>query len=149
MAQPFETLILNKKKKKNVFYVAIYTLKSLRSYQRIKSVEYKQRKMCNYLVFVILSFFLLVSIELVYGEDPTDGFISVPLTEANFEVQKPYNIPLDQRYSYKDGVHKFWVYAHDKPYSPGSPTQPRTEIRIKVYIFLLWHTIKINNHFSL
>lgn len=89
---------------------------------------------------MILSLFLLlVSIEnilLVYGEDPTYGFTSVPLTDANFEVQKPYNIPVEQRYSFIDGVHRFWVYAHDKPYSPSSPTQPRTEIRIKVYYIL-------------
>ncbi|AES75394.1 putative concanavalin A-like lectin/glucanase domain-containing protein [Medicago truncatula] len=85
-------------------------------------------------IFVILSLFILVSIEntvLVHGDDPTDGFTSVPLTEANFEVQKPYNIPIEKRYSFIDGVHRFWVYAHDKPYSPDSPTQPRTEIRIK------------------
>ncbi|KAI5437355.1 citrate-binding protein [Lathyrus oleraceus] len=86
-------------------------------------------------IFMILSLFiLLVSIEnivRVYGEDPTYGFTSVPLTDANFEVQKPYNIPVEQRYSFIDGVHRFWVYAHDKPYSPSSPTQPRTEIRIK------------------
>lgn len=85
-------------------------------------------------IFLILSLFILVSIEntvLVHGDDPTDGFTSVPLTEANFEVQKPYNIPIEKRYSFIDGVHRFWVYAHDKPYSPDSPTQPRTEIRIK------------------
>ncbi|KAK2429288.1 citrate-binding protein [Trifolium repens] len=85
-------------------------------------------------IFLIISLFLLVCIENIVpicGEDPTYGFTSVPLTEANFEVQKPYNIPIDQRYSFIDGVHRFWVYAHDKPYSPSSPTQPRTEIRIK------------------
>jgi hypothetical protein len=73
------------------------------------------------------------NIEPICGEDPTYGFTSVPLTEENFQVQKPYNIPIDQRYSFIDGVHRFWVYAHDKPYSPSSPTQPRTEIRIKVF----------------
>jgi hypothetical protein len=97
-------------------------------------------------IFVILSLFILVSIEntvLVHGDDPTDGFTSVPLTEANFEVQKPYNIPIEKRYSFIDGVHRFWVYAHDKPYSPDSPTQPRTEIRIKV-IFPLAYTTLFN-----
>ncbi|KAK7283559.1 hypothetical protein RIF29_13147 [Crotalaria pallida] len=88
---------------------------------------------CSYTYHVILSLLLLFSmenIELVFGADPTDGFTLVPLTQANFKLQKPYNIPLDQRYSYKDGVHRFWVYSNDKPYSPDSNTQPRTEIRI-------------------
>ncbi|KAL5100170.1 hypothetical protein RYX36_004497 [Vicia faba] len=80
-------------------------------------------------IFVILSLFLLlVSIEnimRVYGEDPTYGFTSVPLTEANFVVQKPWNIPVEQRYSFIDGVHRFWVYAHDKPYSPGYGYVPK------------------------
>jgi len=64
--------------------------------------------------------------------DPTDGFTPVPLTEANFELQKPYNIPLNERYSYEDGVRHMWVYATDKPHDPNSRTQPRTEVRMKV-----------------
>ncbi|KAK3021222.1 hypothetical protein RJ639_045123, partial [Escallonia herrerae] len=56
--------------------------------------------------------------------DPTDGFTNVPLTNANFELQKPYDIPLSERYSYGDGVHKLWVYANDKPHDPNSHTQP-------------------------
>ncbi|KAK3043881.1 hypothetical protein RJ639_000580 [Escallonia herrerae] len=63
--------------------------------------------------------------------DPTDGFTNVPLTDANFELQKPYVIPLSERYSYENGVHKLWVYADDKPHDPNSHTQPRTEIRIR------------------
>ncbi|KAK2979610.1 hypothetical protein RJ640_020102 [Escallonia rubra] len=67
--------------------------------------------------------------------DPTDGFTNVPLTaDANFELQKPYDIPLSERYSYENGVHKLWVYADDKPHDPNSHTQPRTEIRIRVLI---------------
>ncbi|KAI4339692.1 hypothetical protein MLD38_024605 [Melastoma candidum] len=62
--------------------------------------------------------------------DPTEGFTEVPLTEANFELQKPYDIPLEQRYSYVDGVRRFWVYADDKPHNIASMTQPRTEARI-------------------
>ncbi|XAR48662.1 hypothetical protein NMG60_11031552 [Bertholletia excelsa] len=65
------------------------------------------------------------------GADPTDGFINVPLTPDNFELQRPYDIPLEQRYSYQNGVHRLWVYADDKPHNPTSRTQPRTEIRIR------------------
>ena len=65
------------------------------------------------------------------GADLTDGFTIVPLTESNFELQKPYDIPLDQCYSFVNGVHYLWVYADDKPHDPSSHTQPRTEIRIK------------------
>ncbi|XP_028078855.1 citrate-binding protein-like isoform X2 [Camellia sinensis] len=61
---------------------------------------------------------------------PTDGFTNIPLTESNFKLQKPYDIPLEQRYSFQNGVHRLWVYADDKPYDPSSPAQPRTEIRI-------------------
>ena len=66
------------------------------------------------------------------GADLTDDFTLVPLTESNFELQKPYDIPLDQRYSFVNGVHHLWVYGDDKPHDPSSHTQPRTEIRIKV-----------------
>ncbi|CAL5348595.1 unnamed protein product [Camellia sinensis] len=62
--------------------------------------------------------------------NPTDGFTNIPLTESNFKLQKPYDIPLEQRCSFQNGVHRLWVYADDKPYDPSSPTQPRTEIRI-------------------
>ncbi|XP_057446054.1 citrate-binding protein-like [Lotus japonicus] len=87
--------------------------------------------MISYYTF-ILSLILLFSLKnLVCCEDPTFGFSSVPLTQANFKLQKPYDTPLDQRYSYKDGVHRLWVYADDKPHNPNSNTQPRTEIRIQ------------------
>ncbi|CAN1801980.1 Citrate-binding protein [Linum perenne] len=61
--------------------------------------------------------------------DPTDGFTEIPLNETNLQLQKPYNVPLDQRYSFINGTHHMWVYADDKPYSLGSNTKPRTEIR--------------------
>ncbi|XP_028068443.1 putative uncharacterized protein DDB_G0277255 [Camellia sinensis] len=63
-------------------------------------------------------------------KNPTDGFTNIPLTESNFKLQKPYDIPLEQRCSFQNGVHRLWVNADDKPYNPSSPTQPRTEIRI-------------------
>ncbi|ONK71083.1 uncharacterized protein A4U43_C04F4550 [Asparagus officinalis] len=65
--------------------------------------------------------------------DPTDGFTAVPLTEKNFKEQWPYNLPLDDRYSFVDGVRKLWVYSTDKPHFPGSGTKPRTEIHIEGY----------------
>ncbi|KAJ8762104.1 hypothetical protein K2173_007180 [Erythroxylum novogranatense] len=63
--------------------------------------------------------------------DPTDGFTPVPVTEANIELQKPYDVHLKERYSFVNGTHRMWVYADDKPHDPNSFTQPRTEIRIK------------------
>ncbi|XP_057468740.1 citrate-binding protein-like [Actinidia eriantha] len=63
--------------------------------------------------------------------DPTDGFTNIPLTEANFDIQHPYNLPLADRYSYENGVRRLWVYSTDKPHSPNSRTQPRTEVRIR------------------
>ncbi|OMO58432.1 Concanavalin A-like lectin/glucanases superfamily [Corchorus olitorius] len=65
--------------------------------------------------------------------DPTDGFTQLPLTDDNIDLQKPYNIPLSQRYNYSDGIRSLWVYNNDKPFKQSSGTRPRTEIRIKGY----------------
>ncbi|XP_028798248.1 citrate-binding protein-like [Neltuma alba] len=62
--------------------------------------------------------------------DPTHGFIPVALDSSNFHVQKPYDVPVNQRYSFSNGVHKLCVYSTDKPHTTDSPTLPRTEIRI-------------------
>ncbi|KAJ0766299.1 putative concanavalin A-like lectin/glucanase domain superfamily, alginate lyase 2 [Helianthus annuus] len=62
--------------------------------------------------------------------DPTFGFVEVMLNETSFEYHKPYDTPLEQRYSYANRTHRFWVYADDTPHHLGSNTQPRTEIRI-------------------
>ncbi|KAK4253093.1 hypothetical protein QN277_010913 [Acacia crassicarpa] len=92
------------------------------------------------LSFLLVCVSLLVCVT-VNGADPTDGFTLVPLTDANFVIQKPYDIPLEQRYSFKDGVHRLWVYADDKPLDPSSNTQPRTEIHIAGldYSSGVWH----------
>ncbi|RVW55290.1 Citrate-binding protein [Vitis vinifera] len=63
--------------------------------------------------------------------DPTDGFTPVPLHQSNFEVQKPYDVPQNQRYSHINGVHKLWVYSTDKAHTTTSHTASRTEIRIR------------------
>ncbi|CAI9109101.1 OLC1v1008856C1 [Oldenlandia corymbosa var. corymbosa] len=66
-------------------------------------------------------------------DDPTAGFVSLPLDESNFEIQRPYDVPINQRYSFVDGVHTMWVFNTDKPHSPNSNTRPRTELRIQGY----------------
>uniref|UniRef100_A0A2N9HRB6 Alginate lyase 2 domain-containing protein n=1 Tax=Fagus sylvatica TaxID=28930 RepID=A0A2N9HRB6_FAGSY len=63
----------------------------------------------------------------------TDGFLSLPLNQSNFDIQSPYDVPEDQRHSFIDGVHKLWVHSTDKPHSLISKTHPRTEIRIQGY----------------
>ncbi|KAF5458013.1 hypothetical protein F2P56_022080 [Juglans regia] len=65
--------------------------------------------------------------------DLTKGFISLPLNRSNLVVQKPYDVPENHRYSFTNGVHKLWVYSTDKPHSPASKTNPRTEIRVQGY----------------
>lgn len=66
--------------------------------------------------------------------DTTLGFVAQPLTHTNFDIQKPYNVPLEQRYSFSNEIHKLWVMKTDKPHSKNSKTNPRTEIRIRVNI---------------
>lgn len=88
----------------------------------------------NFQVFVSFCLVLLF-VQHIVVVDPTAGFTSLPLDESNFDIQRPYNVPVDQRYSYVNGVHKMWVYKTDKPHSPDSHTNPRTEIRIQVIHF--------------
>jgi hypothetical protein len=64
--------------------------------------------------------------------DPTNGFISLPLNLSYYHIQKPYDVPEDQRYSFVNGVHTCWVYSTDKPHTLTSQTKPRTEIAIQV-----------------
>ncbi|XP_061343870.1 citrate-binding protein-like [Gastrolobium bilobum] len=44
--------------------------------------------------------------------DLTLGFTDLPLNTSNFHHDKPYNLPINQRYSFIDGVHKFWGYDY-------------------------------------
>jgi hypothetical protein len=62
----------------------------------------------------------------------TEGFVSLPLNRSNYNIQRPYDVPQDQRYSFINGIHKYWVYSTDKPHTPTSQTKPRTEIVIHV-----------------
>jgi len=69
------------------------------------------------------------------GEDLlTEGFTAVELPEALFKVQKPYDMPLPERYEFVDGVRRMWVYATDHPITTAHPGGPRTEIKIEVTV---------------
>ncbi|RVX13174.1 Citrate-binding protein [Vitis vinifera] len=88
-------------------------------------------KISHYYCITSLLLLILFCFSEGWSADPTYGFTDVPLTEWNFELQKPYDVPLEERYSYENGVRKLWVYADDKPHDPNSLTQPRTEVRIR------------------
>ncbi|KAL6269246.1 hypothetical protein ACE6H2_026157 [Prunus campanulata] len=89
-------------------------------------------KMASCLKKVVLLLLLssLATQQHLCAADPTDGFTSVQFTDENRMLQKPYDKALEDRYSNVDGVEKFWIYTNDKPFKEGSPTRPRTEIRI-------------------
>ncbi|KAG5575219.1 hypothetical protein H5410_055353 [Solanum commersonii] len=86
----------------------------------------------SYLPLLLFTLFQLIVIQnhLFCKADPTDGFTPISISQGNFEIQKPYDVPVNQRYSFIDGVHKFWVYKTDKPHTTSSQTKPRCEIRI-------------------
>ncbi|CAI9758295.1 unnamed protein product [Fraxinus pennsylvanica] len=80
-----------------------------------------------------LAFSLCSYIARGWSNDPTHGFIELPFNSSFYHIQKPYNLPVEQRYSFINGVHKLWVLSTDKPLSRNSPTKPRSEIIISGY----------------
>ncbi|XP_024310821.1 citrate-binding protein-like [Brachypodium distachyon] len=67
------------------------------------------------------------------GKDPlTTGFRPVRLTESQFIVQKPYDVPLRDRYEHTGGVRRMWVFSTDKSIRRNHPGGARTEIKINV-----------------
>ena len=77
----------------------------------------------------------------------TAGFSRVKLSESQFVVQKPYDVPLHERYEQSGGVRRMWVFATDKPGSGNHPGGARTEIKVDVLppsknncIFRIGHT---------
>jgi hypothetical protein len=66
------------------------------------------------------------------NDDPTAGFEKVKLSDGDFEVQSPYNVPESQRFQYRNGIRTFWVYQNDKPFNNATHTNPRSEVRLKV-----------------
>ncbi|MFD4674509.1 polysaccharide lyase family 7 protein [Lentzea sp. NPDC058450] len=60
------------------------------------------------------------------AQPPSAQWVSAPYT---YTVQKPHNLATSARYKFEGGVHTMWVYDYDQPHTPGSPTDPRTELR--------------------
>ncbi|KAK9074229.1 hypothetical protein SSX86_006826 [Deinandra increscens subsp. villosa] len=86
--------------------------------------------------FELCVLFVHLMLHITMGCGPIDttlGFVSQPLNQSNFEIQKPYDVPLGQRYSFSKGVHRLWVIKTDKPHSLTSNTRARSEIRIRGY----------------
>lgn len=60
------------------------------------------------------------------AQPPSAQWTSTPYS---YDVQKPHNLPTSARYKFEGGVHTMWVYDYDAPHTPGSTTDPRTELR--------------------
>ncbi len=58
--------------------------------------------------------------------DPTSGLTQYTDT---YKVQHPYNLPESARFSITNGEYNTWILKGDKPFSPGSSTGARTEMR--------------------
>jgi hypothetical protein len=66
------------------------------------------------------------------NDEPTAGFEKVELSDSDFVVQSPYNVPKSQRFQYRNGVRTFWVYRNDKPFNTATHTNSRSEVMIRV-----------------
>jgi hypothetical protein len=59
--------------------------------------------------------------------DPTQGWTEY---KDSFNVQRPYNVAINTRFSIIDGIYNFWVFPPDAPHSPtANGRNPRTEAR--------------------
>jgi hypothetical protein len=59
--------------------------------------------------------------------DPTEGWTEY---QESFNVQRPYDVPINTRFSIIGGIYKFWVFPDDAPHSPTAMGRnPRSEAR--------------------
>src|SRR5579872_1014954 len=70
----------------------------------------------------------------------TNGFQVIP---DSYTVQKPWNLPVSDRFAVTNGVYTCWVYGTDQPFSQGSGTGPRTEMRWET-----WTNQAVPNQFA-
>jgi hypothetical protein len=61
---------------------------------------------------------------------PTCGWTQY---SATYSVQKPFDLNVSDRFSYNGGIYTMWVYGNDSPFSSGSTTGPRTEVRVATW----------------
>jgi hypothetical protein len=59
-------------------------------------------------------------------DDPTAGFSEYT---DSFVIQRPRNLAAAERFSYDNGIYKFWVQSNDQSHKPNNTTAPRTEAR--------------------
>ena len=66
-------------------------------------------------------------VEMQCPGDPTEGWTEY---KDSFNVQRPYNVPINTRFSIIGGIYNFWVFPNDAPHSPtANGRNPRTEAR--------------------
>jgi hypothetical protein len=70
----------------------------------------------------------------------TNGFVVIP---DSYSVQKPWNIPVADRFTASNGVYTCWVFGTDQPFKQGSGTGPRTEMRWET-----WPNQAVANQFA-
>jgi hypothetical protein len=59
--------------------------------------------------------------------DPTEGWTEYKDT---FHVERPYDVPINTRFSIEGGIYNFWVRSNDKPHTRTTDaTNPRTEAK--------------------
>jgi hypothetical protein len=59
--------------------------------------------------------------------DPTEGWTEY---QDSFNIQRPYDVPINTRFSIIGGIYNFWVFPDDAPHSPtANGRNPRTEAR--------------------
>jgi len=66
-------------------------------------------------------------VEMQCPEDPTQGWTEYM---DSFHVERPYDLPINTRFSITGGIYNFWVFPGDKPHSTNAQGRnPRTEAR--------------------
>jgi hypothetical protein len=57
--------------------------------------------------------------------DPTEGWTEY---KDSFHIERPYNVPINTRFSIIGGIYNFWVFPNDRPHSTiAMGRNPRTE----------------------